>query len=321
MDVLTYVKQKANLSTLLLGVGSVLGGTGCAALRGNMEIIPATLCLIFVIFAQMCANFAHNYFGATKYYDNLERPRYAILNSEPVKNLLEVRVLREASFSCGLISAMLGLVILSMSVSPWWVLIAAALIVGLNYLLNFGKHPLFGYPVSLVFTWLLFGPIAVMGTSLLQSQMEAANLWNFFDHGPCIFLGPAMGFMACNVQLIYSYSTYKLDPNRKDARGVAFYWGPKTVVFLFGLNGFLMLALMFFKVFYLELPEQKVAMIPAIVAFVINSYITVRMCRVKIGELRHLGMMVKFNYFILGLLTLIIWWWIGNPDDSMRVLF
>ncbi|MDE6271586.1 MAG: hypothetical protein K2M31_01085 [Muribaculaceae bacterium] len=320
MDVLTYVKRNANFSTLMLGAGTVFAGTAAAAIRGNMEIMLAILCLIFVMLAQLSANFAHNYYAASKYYDNLPRPRYSVYAHDEVKNQLAVRVLREASFACAILAAVVGLGIMAISAAPYIVIGIGVLIVAFNYILNFGKNPAFGKPYTILFTWLLFGPIGVIGTSMVQCQHEATSLWSFFDHAPSLFLGPAMGFLACNVHMSYSYSMFRLDPERK-SRGMTYILGPRFVEILFIINGLLMLGLIIFKVFFLDYPQPEIAIVPAFVAFALNTYIGIRMRFVPVGELQHLTMMVKVNYLLTGVVTFIVWWWIGMPDDSFRTLF
>lgn len=320
MDVYSYVKRRANFSTLMMGVGSVFAGTAAAALRGNLEILPASICLLFVIFAQLSANFSHSYIAASRYYEGLRQPRYAILPI-PTTNKLAVRVLRESAFGCGIIACMFGFAIIALATTPWWVLIVGLLIAGINWLLNLGKHPQFGRPMSLFFTWLLFGPVCVIATSLLQCQHEAVAAWGWFDLAPSLFLGPAMGFLACNIQLLYGYCIYRVEPNRTDVRGLTYQWGPGVVRALFILNGLLMLALLIWKVFYLDLRAPLIAIAPAFITFALNTYIGLRMRYAPVGELRHLGMLCKINYLLMGVLTFIVWWWIGAPDDSLMVIF
>lgn len=319
-DVLSYVKSRANFSTLMLGIGTVLAGTAAAAIRGNMEILPASICLLFVIFAQLSANFAHHYYAAGRYYAGIDRPHYSNIMNEEVKNRLSVRVLREASFSCGIVALMLGLVIMRMSDEPWLMFVIGLLIIGINWILNCGKKPAFGKPWTIVFTWLLFGPVGVVGTSLLQSQHEAIDPWNFYDAAPSLFLGCAVGFMACNVHLMYGYCMYKVNPQR-DARGIAYQWGPRIVVAMFLLNGLMMVGIRTISTFYLWLPDPEVTFAPAFIAFAFNTYIGLRMMFVKVGELQFLNLMTKINFLVFTLLTLIFWYMGGSPDDSIKTLF
>lgn len=320
MDVLKYVRHRANFSTLLLGLGTVLAGTASAALRGNMEVLPAFVCCLFVVFAQLSANFMHHYYTAEKFYDNQPKPRYTIIEELPVRNKLEVRILREASFSCGVIAGMVGLTILGMSESPWLALLVAAIVVGVNWILNFGKNPQFGKPWTLLCTWLLFGPVGVIFTSLFQSQHEALHIWNFYDYGPSLFMGMAMGLMACNVHLMFGYSMYRLNP-RREARGVTYKWGPRPVEWLMFINGLVALGVLVFMAFFLDIMNPEICLVPAVIAFMFNTFICIRMRYVPVGELQLLNMMAKVNYFVFGLLSLIFWYMIDMPDDSVKVLF
>ena len=42
--------------SLMMGIGAVLAGNSSAQVHGNAEFFPATICLVFVIFAQLAAN-------------------------------------------------------------------------------------------------------------------------------------------------------------------------------------------------------------------------------------------------------------------------
>lgn len=320
MDVLTYVKQKANLNSLCLGVGTVFAGTGAAALRGNMEVLSASICMLFVIFAQLSVHFAHNYRAQAKLYDNLPRAKYSVTAEEPVSDKLAVRVLREASFGCGVIAAMLGLTILTMARTPWWVIGVGLLIILINYLLNFGKHPLYGRPATLGFTWLLFGPVGVIGTSVLQCNHEAVHLWGYYDLSPSYFLSIAVGSMACNVHIMYGYGMWRLNPTRQ-ARGLTYEWGPRKVEALFFINGLIALGVVFFEAFYLNFLRPLTTVAPAFITFALNTFVAARMRYVPIGELQHLNTLVKWNYILFGFVTFIVWWWVGSPDDSVMRYF
>lgn len=318
MDVLSLVKRKANLPTLMLGVGSVLAGTGAAAIRGNMDILAASICLLFVVFAQLAANFGHYYLEVGRYYDNLPRPK--LRECKWYGNLFAVRVFREASFVSMIMVGMLGLTIMTMAGSPWWVLISGIIVAGVNLLLLLGKRPLFGTPWAVVCTWIVFGPVGVLCTSLLQVQHKAPTLWSYFDISTGIFLGPAMGLLACNAYLIYAYFANVVDPGH-NPRSITHKIGMKGVQWLYFINGLLQLLMMFFQVSYFDFPRPEIAIVPSFLAFALNTYIFINMRRAPVGELVHLSMLTKINVLMTGLLTLLFWWYIGAPDDSLKVLF
>lgn len=318
VNVFDLVKRKANLPSLMLGAGSVLAGSGAAALRGNMDILPAILCLLFAIATQLAANLSHYYYMVNRYYDNMPRPK--LHNPLTHGNLLAVRVLREASFACAIIAAMLGLVIMAMAETVWWPLLFAVIIVGSNLLLTRGKHPLFGSPWSLIFTWNTFGPIAVLGTCYLQVQHGAAVNWGWYDNAPSIFLAVAIGFLACNVHLIYSYSMNQLDPGC-NPNSIVTKWGKRAAEWLIFFNGLIPFVIMFFGVFYIVVPKAHLALVPMFLAFALNTYIALRLHKAQIGEMMHLSMLAKLNYLLTGITTLIIWLYIGAPDVSTTVFF
>lgn len=318
VDLYALVKRKANLPSLMLGAGSVLAGTGAAAVRGNMEILAASICLLFACFAQIAANLDHYYWMVNKKYDNMPRPK--MHKPEMHGNAIAVRVLREAAFASGLIAAMIGLCLMTMAEQPFWTLILGAIIIISNFLLTKGPKPLFGSPWSLIFTWNTFGPVAVWGTAYIQAQHEANVMWSMYDSAPALIVGFAMGFLACNVHLIYSYAMDRVDPG-VNPNSLSVRAGHRFVEWLFFLNGLIPLITMGWGILYFNIQRPEVALVPIFLGFALNTYIAFRMHKAPIGELVHLSMLTKINYLLTGLTIFILWWYIGAPDDSMSVLF
>ncbi|MDE5924884.1 MAG: hypothetical protein K2G75_06120 [Muribaculaceae bacterium] len=318
MDVLSLVKRKANLPTLMMGAASVFAGTGVAAIRGKMELLSASVCLLAVIFGQLAANLGHYYLELSRHYDNVPLP--PLHEKKWVGDSLGVRVLREGSVACIIITAMLSFAVIEMAKDAWWVFIVGAVIIISNLLMSYTRRPLFGTPWVLFFTWLIFGPITVIGTALVQIQYESPVAWRLFDIAPALYMGPALGLLAVNVHLVYSYSMSEIDP-RSNLYSTAARLGRKGVEWLMFVNGLIMLVVTFFMAFHLDLPHSELAIVPAFLAFAFNTYISLRIHRAMIGELVHLNMLVKINMLLTGLLTLILWIQIGAPDNSVRIIF
>ncbi|MDE5902355.1 MAG: hypothetical protein K2H21_03965, partial [Muribaculaceae bacterium] len=176
-------------------------------------------------------------------------------------------------------------------------------------------------PGSLLITFLLFGPIGVMATGFLQFQHEAArSLWNFYDSSPCLFLGVAMGFLACSHHLVLAYFNYEINPTPSQ-KGCVSFFGRRGVILLTGICGMLMLATVVWSVFSLSFPSPLIAVIPGFLGFALNTLVAFTMSRAGVGELHHLITLTRVNYFLTALLFFIIWWVLGTPDDSMRMLF
>ena len=54
--------EAMRLRTLPVGASAVLAGTGLAALDGTVRPLPAVICLLFALLAQIASNFANEYF-------------------------------------------------------------------------------------------------------------------------------------------------------------------------------------------------------------------------------------------------------------------
>lgn len=322
MNIIGYIKRNGNFSSLIMGIGTVIAGTAAAVVRGNMEVLPATVCLLFAIFLQLGANYFHSYCELGRYYDTLEG-NAALLPTDGMHSdkQLSKRLLQEAATACLLVSLMLGMTIMAMAEDSWWTIIAGIIIFGMCATLSVGPKPLTRTPWALVCTFVLFGPIGVWGTSIVQCQHDANDtVWSLYDMLPMIYVGIAMGFLSCNTYLLYSYRNYKYQ-KETNYRGITAKFGPKTVEWLVFANGLLMLISMTMIVTILNFSNPLVALLPAVVSFALTTYIALRMRHGALSELSHLTVLSKVNYLLTAVLLFIIWWALGVPDDSMRVFF
>ena len=322
MDILAYVKKNGNFPSLLMGVGTVLAGTAAAAVRGNMEILPATVCLLYALFMQLGANYFHNYCQLSKYYDRLDGNTGLLLPDEKTaRDPMTVRLLKEAATACILISLMLGMTIMAMAEDAWWTIIVGVLLYGLNAALSLGPRPLFRTPWAVVAMFIMFGPLGVVGTALLQCQHEAKDtVWSLYDIMPALYVSVAMGFLSCNTYLIYSYRNFKFNTGI-NPEGITPRFGLKTVEWMTFANGLLMFVVMCAVTVRLNFENPLVALIPAVLGFVLNTYISLRMRHGPLAELAHLNVLTKVNYVLTAVTLFIIWWLLGTPDDSVRVLY
>lgn len=319
MDILSFVKSRGSFSTLLMGAGTVFAGTAAAVIRGNMEVLVASICLIFTVFTQLGANYFHAYIGYTQYMRTLPPTRFK--SSADPEKLLSQRVLKEAFSACFILSMMLGFALITLSQNPLRACLLGIVIYGLYALMSYGGKYLMGTFWGIITTFLLFGPIGVLGTCVLQTQHEAGpGLWGSFDMAPPIFLSFAIGFLAINVHLLYSYYTNKVTPG-STPNNMSSKLGNRTTIFLVILNGLIAFCTMTFKIFYLDYPSPLIASAPVFLGFALNTYIGIRMNRANVAELRFLTLLTKVNMFLTGFCIFIVWWVIGSPDDSLMRIF
>ncbi len=323
MDVLAFVKRKGSLQTLWLSVGTVLAGTSGAAIRGNVEVLPAILCLLFGIFAQLTANYYHAWYVEKGDTDKLFARESLIYEDEDNEQShhFAVRVLKEAAYAAFVISLAIGFGLLSIARQPLWFILMGVIIYGQFYLLHAGKKPLINTPLSMVFTFLIFGPIGVISTSLIQSQVEAhGNIWNFFDTAPCIYIGCAAGFFALTVHYIFSYANYKLSPDH-NKYNLTRLIGLNKIVLMTYLNGAFAFCLMAAMILVLHISYPLIAIIPAFIALMINTHVAYLMKRGNPEDIRLMFRLSLYNYVLTAALMLIIFVIIGPPDDSYRHLW
>lgn len=318
MDILEFMKRRADLQSLMMSVGTVLAGTAATVIRGNMEVLPASICILFAVVLQLGGNLYHYYCFLKR--NVTAKPTQRIPSNRIQANETAIRILRESSKACLLVSLMLGLTIMTMTNRVWWALIVGVTLYGLIYLM--AKSPLiYRSPLSLIVTFLTFGPIGVMSTAFLQYQYEATqSMLSFFDSAPSIFLGPAMGFLACSHHITLSYFSNRIEPSTKNPKMVQ-KLGLRFSEVLIGINGLLSFALLVVMAFLLEFPKPMIALVPGFIAFCLNTYVAARLHNAGVGELRFLTTLTRVNFLLTGLACFILWWIIGAPNDSLRVIF
>lgn len=253
------------LSSIMMGIGAVLAGTACAALRGNTEVLPATLCIIFVIFAQLAGNFSYRYFDVSHScgteIDNMIA-KHSTRNSS--------YFLREGSIACLFLALMCGLALIAMG--GWWVIVAGAFIAVLGWLTMSGNLPLLRTPYGIICPFILFGPMCVIPTSLLQSMHEATEPLNWFDITPSLYMSIVIGLMCVNATMLYSYSNYYLDKRNSKDTFVAT-CGRKVTRIVFIVNCILYTAVSVTMCLMLNLPLNGLDMVPSTLCFILDIYI------------------------------------------------
>lgn len=323
MNILTFVQRKANLPTLWMGVGTVMAGTAAAVVRGNMELLPAILCLIFTIFAQLTGNFYHAYYELRKEHERIFAKESFIDDNDDTErgNPFLVRVLREASMASFLISATTGMALLTLAGQWLWFMVMGIFVYGQFLVLHYGPRPLINSPVAMLVTFLLFGPLGVMSVSLIQSQREAiGSIWSFFDTAPSLYIGPACGLMALTVHYLFSYANYIVSPDY-NKRSLTRAVGKRGVEVLTLLNGIVMFALMIVMVFVLRVPHPLLCVVPAFVGCALNTHIAIQLPKANVMQIRHLFMLSVANVALTFGLTFLFFWFVAPPDDSFMMLF
>lgn len=305
--------QSINPLSLLMSVGAVFAGTASDALRGNMEILPATLCLLFALFTQMSGNVIHHNFDFDHHINHsLEDDDFLI------KPKVASMIMERLGQATSIIALTIGLSLLSLT--GWWGLVVAIVIVLLEWLSNYGPYPLMRTPWALLITFILFGPVCVLGTSIVQSQYEATEPYSMFDLTPAFFMAGVMGLQAveCHLQIIYF--NYNQDRHTLHNTFATRFGRPVTRTF-FAVCAILSLAIMVIMGYVvahlrgLSLTWLAFLIVP-LVCLGINLYCLTRMPHADEKEQRQLRILLVSKMAFAGIATFIAFCIIGLPSDS-----
>lgn len=313
MPVQQSLFSRVRFSSLMMGIGGVLAGTACASLSGNSEVIPATLCILFVILAQQAGNFYYRYYDMT-------RKSGGHIDSRIVKKEKKssINVLRECSIGMALLALMISFPIVSMG--GWWTILLGVFIFLTGWLACAGSNPLLRTPFGVVCSFILFGPVCVIGTCLLQLVHESKGHIDWTYLVPAIYMGVVIGLMCINATLLYGYANFTTDLRNSKVTLVGAV-GRRIGRYIFLINGFLYTAITIVMFLQLHLELNGVDLIPSIVCLLIDIYIWWQMRtrpRYLYYQLIDLG---NFNVFLMGLLSYIIFEITGKPDLSHMTFF
>ena len=305
--------SKVRFSSLMMGIGAVLAGTACASLSGNSELIPATLCLLFVVFAQQGANFYYRYHDMSRNSGGHIDQR---IISKSKKG--SINILRECSFAMFLMALMIGFTLASMG--GWWTIVIGIFTFLAAWMTCGGSNPLLRTPFGVVCSFILFGPVCVIGTCLLQVMHESGERIDWSYLVPSFYMAVVIGLMCINATLLYGYANYTTDLRNSKVTLVGAV-GRKIGRYIFLLNGFIYTAVTVGMCLQLHLELNGVDMLPSLICLIIDIYIWWQMRtrpRYQYHQLIDLG---NFNVLLMGLLSYIIFEITGKPDLSNMTFF
>lgn len=301
------------LSSVMMGIGATLAGTACAALVGQTEYVPASLCAIFAIFAQISGNFYYRYYEVihTKgFVHNKQRTKIVDFSSDGF--------LKESSIAFFLLALLCSLAIIPMG--GWWTFVVGIFILILGWLTMGGSLPLLYTPYGIICPFILFGPVCVLSTSLLQVQHDNGDTSILYDMTPALYMSIVIGLMCVNATILYSYSNYYIDKRRGKHTFVATI-GRKASRTVFLINAIISTAISVAMCVMLHVSNTWLDMVPSIICMLVYIYIWIEMWRRPRYQLHTLTDIGNFNVLLMGLLTLIIYELTGNPDTSTMTFF
>lgn len=194
------ILTNAHPASLILATGAVLGGLNASIIRGEIAVFPSIMTLIFALLLQIAANLYHGYLdlrsGAGENITGMNDRGARSFNSS------KVQLMKIVANGVGLLALTAGLPLFAYV--GWVGLLYVAVIVILLYFYFLGPRPAVRTQWSLLYTFLLFGPVAVSGTAFIQNHSLECLL-------PIVVYSIMTGLLSVNAHIAVEYLCYKHD--------------------------------------------------------------------------------------------------------------
>ena len=194
------ILYNAHPASLIMSAGAVMGGLTASVIRGGISIFPAFMTLLFALLLQTSANLYHGYvdlcFGAGENISGMNDRNSRSSNSS------RVMLLRIVANGFAILTITAGLSLFSFI--GWIGVGYYVLVTVLLYFYFAGPKPVVRTKWSPLFTFLLFGPIGVSGTALIQNLHSTQWL-------PVIVYSVIIGVLAVNAHIAVQYLRYEED--------------------------------------------------------------------------------------------------------------
>ncbi len=157
--------------TLPAALAPVLVGTGAAAALDGFRLLPAVLALVVALALQVAVNYANDYSDGRRGTDadRVGPMRLVGSGAAPARQVL---------VAAGLAFAVAGLAGLALAaLSSWWLVLVGAGCMVAAWTYTGGPLP-YGYrALGEVFVFVFFGPVAVVGTTFVQTRTLPGLAW------------------------------------------------------------------------------------------------------------------------------------------------
>lgn len=221
--------EAMRLRTLPVSLAGVAMGVAFSVLDGVFELLPALLCAVFAVLAQISSNFANEYYDYRAGLDKAGRvgPRRGVAEGD-----ISPEAMRNATFLTLGIACMVGLSLIYWG--GWWLLFAGIVIAAGAMAYSAGPYPLSRHGLGEVAVVVFFGIVPVNLTYYVQSGVFDIQV---------LLASVAVGLMTANLLIVNNYRDREEDES-VGKRTLAVIYGGRFVSTLYLLNGLAAIALM-----------------------------------------------------------------------------
>ena len=230
--------------TLPASASPVIAASAYAFYAGTFRWVPAVLCLLFALLAQVASNMANDYFDYVKGSDKAGRvgPRRAVDSGDITPRAMLMGTFCVLGVAC---AVGLGLVFFA-----GWQLIPIGVIIAVFALAyTAGPYPLAYHGLGDVTVFLFFGLVAVNMTYYVQALQFDADVF---------LLSIAMGLLSINILLVNNYRDMEEDA-AANKRTTVVLFGRRFALWWYFVNGVIAVLLLLpcladFGIVYIFLP-------------------------------------------------------------------
>ena len=224
-----YWIEAMRLRTLPVSLAGVVMAWGFCALYDKFNLIPAILCLLFALLAQIASNFANEYYDFKSGLDRKGRegPRRGVTEGDITPSAMKAATYGTLALACVIGCSLIYY-------GGWWLLPVGIFIAIGAMAYSAGPYPLSRHGLGEVAVLFFFGIIPVTLTYYVQSFE-----WNI----DVLLASIAVGLMGANVLIVNNYRDHD-DDKSVNKRTLAVIFGRSTVANLYLFNGYIAVALM-----------------------------------------------------------------------------
>lgn len=223
--------EAMRLRTLPVSLAGVIAGIACAVFLGEFKTVPAILCLLFAMLAQIASNFGNEYYDFKNGVDKKGREgfRRGVTEGE-----ISPKAMKIATFFTLAMAGAVGCMMLFYG--PWWLIFVGVVIMLFALAYSAGPYPLSHHGLGDVAVVLFFGVVPVSFTYFLQTSS-----WEGLQ-----FVVPtsiAIGLLAANVLIVNNYRDMEDDAAVNKCTTVVIF-GRKTMSWVYLCSGIIGMLLM-----------------------------------------------------------------------------
>lgn len=221
--------EAMRLRTLPVSLAGVLFGVAMAVAGGGFKAVPAMLCFLFALLAQIASNFANEYYDFKAGLDRAGRegPRRGVTEGDITPGAMKAATFATLGAAC-----VTGCVLVALY-GQWWMYVVGLLTALAVIAYSTGPYPLSRNGLGEVAVIFFFGIIPVTLTFYLETGTMSAAV---------VAASTGIGLMIANVLIVNNYRDAD-DDAAVGKRTLAVKLGRKTVAVIYLVNGILALVL------------------------------------------------------------------------------